>query len=101
PTRRSPAARGCPPVRPWAPTAGASRRRLQLGERADHVERRLGDALQLVAEDRLAVAEQVVEPHGHARHPRELLRDVEGLGEVALEPPGAGHDALVLLAELV
>src|SRR5437879_35102 len=72
----------------------------RLLDRADHVERLLGQVVVLAVEDLGEAADRVLELHVLARRAGELLRDEVRLREVALDLAGARDDELVFVGEL-
>src|SRR5688572_17411643 len=70
-------------------------------DRADHVERLLGQVVVLTVHDRLEAADRVLERHVLSRTAGEDFRDVEGLRKETLDLARPGHRQLVLGRELV
>src|SRR5918999_1591376 len=64
-------------------------------DRADHVERALGQVVVLAGDDRLEPGDGVLERHEHARRPGEHLGHVERLREKSLQLARAGDHQLV------
>src|SRR5690606_38480209 len=81
------------------------RQALALGDHALdaplHVERLLGEMVELAARDALERLDRVLELHVLALDARERLGHVEGLREEALDAARATDDDLVLLGQLV
>src|SRR5262245_15050597 len=79
--------------------------RLGLGtrvlDRADHEEGLLGQVVALAVEDLLEAPDRVGDADVDALRARELLGDVEGLRQEALDLAGACHREAVVLGELV
>ncbi len=67
----------------------------------DHVERALGDVLELVVQDAFAPVQGILEADGLSRDPAELLGGEERLGEETFEPAGACDRLAVLRRELL
>src|SRR5436190_11649513 len=70
-------------------------------DRADHVERLLGQCVALAVDDHLEALDGVLERHVLAWRAGEVLRDGERLREEALDLARARHRELVLGRELV
>src|ERR1700678_4322817 len=74
---------------------------LGLGDVADHVERLLGQMIELAVDDLFEAVDRVLERDVLAGRARELRRDEERLREEPLHFAGARDDELVFFAELV
>src|SRR5688572_22198565 len=72
-----------------------------LLDRADHVERLLGQVVVLARHELLERADGVLDLHVRSRGAGEGLGDVEGLRQEALHLAGAGDQQLVVFRELV
>src|SRR5688572_2722172 len=70
-------------------------------DRADHVERLLGQVVVLSVHDRLEAADRVLERHVLPRTAGEDFRDVEGLRKKTLDLARPSNRQLVLRRELV
>src|SRR5438445_764930 len=70
-------------------------------DRADHVERLLGDRVVLALDQLFEAADGVFELHVFPLEPRKLLRHEERLRHELLDLAGARHRELVFVRELV